>query len=69
MRASWLSLAFLIDYQDFSSGYIARGIGHVLPTLVTLAVTKGAGAEGEVGGEVGVAADATAGPRFIVNTS
>ncbi|MFN2466334.1 MAG: hypothetical protein ABR598_08745, partial [Candidatus Dormibacteria bacterium] len=52
----------LIDYEDFSHGRIARGVGHLLPSIALALATGSAGNALAKGGEaMGVAAEAETG--------
>jgi len=60
-----------VDYEDFSHGRIARGIGHLLPTVALIAITKGAGIraagpETAVPTIAGEAPEGSAGLRLVV---
>jgi RHS repeat-associated protein len=49
-------LGSLVDYDDFSHGRIARGIGHLAPAVALTLATGGVGGVATKGGEVGLAA-------------
>jgi hypothetical protein len=51
----------LVDAEDFSHGRIARGIGHLLPSIALALATAGTGGALTKGGEVTAAAEAGGG--------